>query len=310
MKKYLFIALTLFVITVIPVVADEQGNHAANKPIGQAERYWLLNRACFYGDDMGARMLLDAGADVDGTKDYMKFMKTHGIEPSWPINQASANGHLEVVKLLLDRGAKVDSVEGEGDTALLIATRGGHTELVRILLEAGADRAYKGVDGTALDIARAKDLGDIVTLLATSNPKANKGTSVENLEEKIGSVVDQFFVGENVERKHLKESTTISLATMMFQIHRSDKTGKFAELPHEEIGPKAEGFVITLTHQNGSYEGSAVYPQTFTRPYWKTFGTVIPIEANKNHIHVSFSYGRRVPEDFIAAITKTLESNN
>jgi hypothetical protein len=174
MKTYLFIALTLLAITVIPIVADEENNHTVQKPIGQSELYWLLNRACSYGDDIGARMLLDAGADVDGTKDYMQFRKSHGIEPSWPINQASTKGHLDVVKLLLDRGAKVDSVEGEGDTALLIATRGGHTELVRILLEAGADRAHKGVDGTALDIARAKDLGDIVALLATSKPKANK----------------------------------------------------------------------------------------------------------------------------------------
>ncbi len=157
-----------------------------------------------------------------------------------------------------------------------------------------------------------KTIIQILTILcvAVVHDLRAENTSVENLEEKISSVVKQFFPEKSVERKKKDGGMTISLSTMPFQIHNIDKTGKIAEQSHEETGPKADGFLIQLTHQEGSYRGAAVYPQTFTRPYWQTFGTVIPIEANQNHIHISFSYGSLVPEDFIATLIKTFESNN
>ena len=123
------------------------------KPIGRAELYWLMNRACWYGDDIGVQMLLGAGADPDGVKDYAEFKR---FEPSWPINQASWGGHVEVVTLLLKAGAKVDFPEGEGYTALTIASMKNHPKLVSVLLAAGADISYKTPEGTALEIARAK----------------------------------------------------------------------------------------------------------------------------------------------------------
>lgn len=134
--------------------------------LGQAQYYWLLNRACAYGDDLGARMLLDAGADVDGVDDYEKLVETgFGIEPSWPINLASWGGHTEIVMLLLERGAKVDSLEGPGYTALLMAASEGHADIVKLLLKAGANRSYEGPEGTALEVARAKKLNEIINLL-------------------------------------------------------------------------------------------------------------------------------------------------
>ena len=139
--------------------------HSGN--IGQPEFYWLLNRACVNGDEFGARMLLDAGADVDGFDDYKKLHdRGFGIEPSWPINQACWGGHTEIVKMLLERGAKVDSDEGPGYTALLIAASKGHADIVKLLLEAGADRSYKGAEGTAMEVARANKFTEIIKLLA------------------------------------------------------------------------------------------------------------------------------------------------
>jgi ankyrin repeat protein len=144
--------------------------------LDQVNFYWLLNRACTFGDDLGVRMLLNAGADVDGTEDYAKFAAAgYGIEPSWPINQACWGGHADIVKILLERGAKVDSPEGPGYTALLIATGEGHAEVVEILLKAGADRSYRGQPGTALEVARAKKLNEIIKLL-TEKPAATGGS--------------------------------------------------------------------------------------------------------------------------------------
>lgn len=132
------------------------------KPIGKAELYWLMNRACWHGDTLSVEMLLDAGADPNGLRDYAEFKQ---FEPSWPINQASWGGHLEVVELLLQAGAKVDLPEGEGFTALTIATLKNHPKVVQRLLHAGADRAHKTPEGTALQIAKAKGYADIVKLL-------------------------------------------------------------------------------------------------------------------------------------------------
>ena len=133
--------------------------------------------------------------------------------------------------------------------------------------------------------------------------------SIENLGEKISSVVNQFFPEESVQRDPQDVKLVISSSTMPFQIHNIDKSGKVGDQLHEEIGPNAGGFLIELAHQDGQYRGAAAYPQTLIRPYWKTYFTVIPIEVNQQHICISFSYGSKVPEDFISSITKILQAD-
>ena len=141
----------------------------ARKPIGRAELYWRMNRSCWYGDEISVQMLLDAGADPNGVKDYAEFRR---FEPSWPINQASWNGHTEIVELLLKVGAKVDLPEGEGYTALTIASTKNNPKLVRVLLAAGADISYKTPEGTALDIAKTKGFADVIKAIeAHKRPK-------------------------------------------------------------------------------------------------------------------------------------------
>ncbi len=152
------LVLNLAVHTALSFGADPIKSATPAKSIGSAQLYWLLDRACCYGDVIGAQMLLDAGADPDGLKDYPAFQKTEWgyLEPSWPINQASRNGHLEVVELLLKRGARADNIEGESHTALTLAAAAGHTHIVSRLLTAGADHTHKEVGGTALEIATKK----------------------------------------------------------------------------------------------------------------------------------------------------------
>jgi len=140
--------------------------------IGPAELYWLMNQACWYGDQLSVQMLLKAGADPTGVKGYTAFHKSeyqHGYEPSWPINQAALGGHAEVIRLLLAAGAKVDAPEDEGQTALMLAAHEGHMGVVKLLLEAGADKTYRAGPGefvgTAEEVAdRAghKQIGDFI----------------------------------------------------------------------------------------------------------------------------------------------------
>jgi uncharacterized protein len=132
------------------------------KSIGHAELYWLMNRACSYGDEIGVEMLLNAGADPDGAKDFVEFRR---FEPSWPINQAARGGHIDIVKMLLKAGARVDAPEGEGYTALIFASLNNHSKLVQLLILEGANTSYKSPKGNALEIAKSKGFIEVVNAI-------------------------------------------------------------------------------------------------------------------------------------------------
>ena len=147
--------------------------------LGSPEFYWLMNRACSYGDDIGVAMLLKAGADPDGVRDYGAFNQSsyqRGYEPSWPINQAAHDGHVKVAQLLIQAGAKPDMPEDEGQTALSIAAEQGHLEFVKALLQAGADRTAQrpsdyGNSGTAEELARRRGHVDVANTIRDFRPK-------------------------------------------------------------------------------------------------------------------------------------------
>ena len=93
------------------------------------------------------RLLLDAGAPVDGVTAY-------GLSA---LMLASAVGHVELVELLLDRKAEVRRASDVGLTALVMAADKGHAEVVRRLLEGRAEvnGRYQG-NRTALMSAAAQ----------------------------------------------------------------------------------------------------------------------------------------------------------
>lgn len=76
-----------------------------------------------------AALLLQAGADVDGTE-----------RSGNPLTIAAQFGHEEVVAVLIEAGAWVDAYSPEpiDATPLLMAAAKGHVEVVRQLLDAGA----------------------------------------------------------------------------------------------------------------------------------------------------------------------------
>ena len=183
----------LFPISIIFVLCGFSGLFAKSQEeqrkavaIGPAQFYWLLNRACSIGDDIGARMLLDAGADADGESDYKELCKSgFGIEPSWPINLAAHGGHEEVLKLLIKRGARIDHPEGAGYTALIFAVSKGHESIVKLLLDAGADPNFKGVEGTTpIQIAQKKEHCKILKLLTSKCEKGSARQSTTRPESK------------------------------------------------------------------------------------------------------------------------------
>ena len=85
-----------------------------------------------------------------------------------PLHLAAMQGDVALLQTLLPFADEddLDATDGQGRTALLLATLEGHAEVVRLLLESGADAAVKDSDGS--DARRwATDLAhdDICALL-------------------------------------------------------------------------------------------------------------------------------------------------
>ncbi len=87
-----------------------------------------LNTAASHGNAAMVRLLLAAGAHVEGSKD-----------DNWtPLMVASMHGYPEVAAALLDAGAALEATDGQGGTALYLAAQEGQADMVRFLAERGA----------------------------------------------------------------------------------------------------------------------------------------------------------------------------
>jgi ankyrin repeat protein len=144
---------TAFTIAIIAAASSVFANSPRALSLG--ELYWLLDRACYYGDELGVEYLLRAGADPTGIRGYEAFHKIDhvGLEPTLPLAQAAYGGHVKIVRILLRAGANPNEQYSEHLTALTDAASHGHLEVVRVLLAAGADRNHRSDLGTALELA-------------------------------------------------------------------------------------------------------------------------------------------------------------
>ncbi|KAM6978234.1 uncharacterized protein ankrd50l [Tautogolabrus adspersus] len=128
------------------------------------EGWTALRSAAWGGHSEAVRLLLDAGAVVDGCDS----------EGRTALRAAAWGGHEQIVLTLLDFGAQVDRVDSKGRTPLIAAAYMGHHEAVEILLDhnAGVDLA-DGDGRTALSVAAlcvptaagVKGYGEVASLL-------------------------------------------------------------------------------------------------------------------------------------------------
>ncbi len=123
-----------------------------------------LGLACFFGHVEAARLLVEAGAEVNSpSRNAQKVMPLHSAAASrsleiarllleadadpnarqndgfTPLQEAAHNGQIEMANLLLKHGAVIDMAQDEGDTALSIARKAGHSAMVDFLLKHGAE---------------------------------------------------------------------------------------------------------------------------------------------------------------------------
>uniref|UniRef100_A0A3Q1EJA5 Ankyrin repeat domain 50-like n=1 Tax=Acanthochromis polyacanthus TaxID=80966 RepID=A0A3Q1EJA5_9TELE len=161
------------------------------------EGWTALRSAAWGGHSEAVRLLLDAGADVNGCDsagrtalraaawggheqivltllDYGAQVDKADINGRTPLIAAAYMGHHETVEILLDHSAEVDLSDGDGRTALSVAALcvsvaagvKGFGEVASLLLERGADPAHRDDDGmTPLLLAAYEGHDDVVELL-------------------------------------------------------------------------------------------------------------------------------------------------
>ncbi len=138
--------------------AHAGGTLFASSKCKQGYEYWFLNRAAAHTDLIGAKMLIDGGANIDGGGHSTFVACGFGIEYSSPlfvavsvVAQEAAEGDprradrkavldsgMEMVELLLKAGANPSIREGEGLTALDVAKHFKHEPTIRLLERYGA----------------------------------------------------------------------------------------------------------------------------------------------------------------------------
>ena len=118
-----------------------------------------LHTAAIHGQLEIARMLLDAGAEVDALDS----------DASTPLHDAALRGHAEVVALLLERGADVHRRDFNGAYSLSFAVSGGDTTVIRQVVDAGADFYHRARNGfTLLHFAAMRGLEDLTDQILES----------------------------------------------------------------------------------------------------------------------------------------------
>ncbi|KAL2081407.1 hypothetical protein ACEWY4_023260 [Coilia grayii] len=145
---------------------DQHGLEAASARTmlehSDIEGWTALRSAAWGGHAEAVRLLLEAGAEVDGCD----------ADGRTALRAAAWGGHEEILLTLLDHDAQVDKADREGRTPLIAAAFMGHKEAVEILLDAGAEADLADGDGrTALSVAAlcvpggGRGYGEVVSLL-------------------------------------------------------------------------------------------------------------------------------------------------
>ena len=125
-----------------------------------SDGYTPLHLAAFFGHLDAARLLVEAGAEVDAV--------SMDAQRLTPLHSAAAGRHPEIVELLLGGGADPNVRQRGGWTPLHAAAQNGDSSSVEALLAAGADATARHDGGSsAADLAEEAELSELAARLRT-----------------------------------------------------------------------------------------------------------------------------------------------
>jgi ankyrin repeat protein len=120
--------------------------------------FTALHLACFFAQAEAARLLIEAGAEVDAV----------AANPTrvMPLHSAASARNLEAARFLLEHGAPVNARQQAGWVPIHAAAQNGDSPMVELLLKHHADPKLTNDNGkTAAMVAREKGHEQIAALL-------------------------------------------------------------------------------------------------------------------------------------------------
>ncbi|KAB8224216.1 ankyrin repeat-containing domain protein [Aspergillus novoparasiticus] len=165
-QKYLYNPLTLALHT----AAFQGYEHIVRRllevgaPILELDRPALLvPYTASNGHTAIVKMLLDAGAEMDGTSS--RYSRTSHSKTA--LQSAVAGGHVETARLLLEYGADINAAPARVKSPLHLACRNGDVIMVRMLLDAGVN--IRAVSYSGKTVRRSAEKGGSIEILQLLN---------------------------------------------------------------------------------------------------------------------------------------------
>lgn len=130
------------------------------------------------GIERGATPLSIAARN--GPQEIVKILLEHDARPDvkdsggqTPLSHAAENGHVQVMQLLLTAGARINLAYRYGGSPLIWGVKGRQVAAVKLSLQSGANPNIHGYRSSALDIAVAHEMTDMVDLLLSHGASPN-----------------------------------------------------------------------------------------------------------------------------------------
>ena len=196
-------ALTAAIKSGYPEVGSLLLNYNANPSIHRSACSPLL-RCCRNGYSNLLRQLIQAGVSLDDVD----------VSQSDAVIAASAAGHLECLQILLENGAKTNTVNSNGDTALMLAIHNGYVKTATMLLNCDKDLAINAVSSvgvSALWLAQQKGFTAIANKIISLGGDPRLGYSEFSGDR---SVQKPQFSNAHIAAKVLRAGGTIALSIL------------------------------------------------------------------------------------------------
>lgn len=192
--------------------------HGANVNVPDSEGNALLPMATYAGQLEVVQLLLDAGADANGTMttSNTSILRDAAVGSS-ALMEATLQNHIEIVELLLAHDANVNYTEkAYNRTVLHVAAHFNNTEIINLLIESGADlnprSTLNDAGETPIYWAARRGYSDAVEILINAGANIDTQTTDRGLTPLMRTLeADSNSVGSEVITLLLERGTNPNL---------------------------------------------------------------------------------------------------